>query len=261
MTRSQLPDKPGLKPGAILSKHDHRPWPLPAAPWVMTQSWYHLLFAHWPVPAEQLRPLLPPGLELDTFEGQAWVGVVPFGIRPLRLRFLPEWPLVTAFLELNVRTYVIADGKPGVWFFSLDASDKFAVAAARFAYGLPYFNATMNLSVDAGNVVYNSQRTDSRIGPGEFSSRYRPIDDVYTAAPGSLDAWLTERYCLYTLFNKNLFRANIHHVPWPLQRAAGLIQRNTVTQAHGITLPDTEPLLHYTERLDVLVWALERVRR
>ncbi len=226
----------------------------------MTQSWHHLLFAHWPVPADSLRPLLPPGLELDTFQGQAWVGVVPFSIRPLRLRFLPQWPVVTAFLELNVRTYVTAEGKPGVWFFSLDAGDRLAVEAARRVYGLPYYNAQMNMHVDAGHVVYNSNRNDKRLGPGEFSSRYRPIDDVVTATPGSLEHWLTERYCLYTTLGKKLYRANIHHWPWPLQRAGGLIQRNTVTQAHGITLPDDEPLMHYVERLDMLMWALERVR-
>jgi uncharacterized protein YqjF (DUF2071 family) len=227
----------------------------------MTQSWHHLLFAHWPVPADTLRPLLPPGLELDTYQGQAWVGVVPFNIRPLRLRFLPEWPVPTAFLELNVRTYVTAEGKPGVWFFSLDASDRLAVEAARVSYGLPYFFAGMTMRLDAGNVVYDSRRRDKRTGPGEFSSRYRPIDDVYQAADGSLDHWLTERYCLYTLMHKRLYRANIHHWPWPLQQAGGVIQRNTVTQAHGFALPEVEPLMHYAERLDVLVWALERVRQ
>jgi uncharacterized protein YqjF (DUF2071 family) len=228
----------------------------------MTQSWVHLLFAHWPVDAAGLRSTLPAGLELDTYEGQAWVSVVPFGIRPLRLRYLPNLsgPFETAFLELNVRTYVTAEGKPGIWFYSLDASEKFAVMAARFTYGLPYFNAKMQMSVDAGNIVYDSRRSDPRIGPGEFSSRYRPTDDVYAAAPGSLDAWLTERYCLYTQMGRTLYRGNIHHVPWPLQPAAGIIQRNTVTQAHGITLPDVSPIMHYAERLDVLVWALERVK-
>lgn len=225
----------------------------------MAQSWHHLLFAHWPVEADVLQPLLPPGLTLDTYEGQAWVGVVPFRIRPLRLRFLPEWPLVTAFLELNVRTYVVAEGKPGVWFFSLDASDRVMVEAARFTYGLPYYYAKMSIRHDAGHIYYNTQRRDKRVGAGEFSSRYRAIDDVYRAEAGSLDAWLTERYCLYTRFGRFLFRANIHHHPWPLQPAAATIQRNTLTEAHGFTLPDTEPLLHYSERIDVLVWALEGV--
>lgn len=260
MTRSLSPVKPGLHPRDILAQRDHRPWPLPSAPWVMTQSWHHLLFAHWPVSPDLLTPLLPNGLQLDTFDGQAWVGVAPFRIRPLRLRFMPQWPVITAFLELNVRTYVVAEGKPGVWFFSLDANDRVAVAAARFAYGLPYFNAKMNMRLDGGHLYYNSQRSDRRTGPGEFSIRYRPIDDVYRAEPGALDAWLTERYCLYTRFGRMLFRANIHHPPWPLQPAAATIQRNSVTQAHGIRLPDSEPLLHYAERLDVLVWPLERVR-
>lgn len=260
MTRSPLPVKPGLSPRDILKQRDHRPWPLPPSPWVMTQSWHHLLFAHWPVPADVLWPLLPGGLALDTFEGQAWVGVVPFSIRPLRLRFLPKWPLVTAFLELNVRTYVTAEGKPGVWFFSLDASDRLAVEAARIAYGLPYFYAKMRMRMEGGSVLYDSQRSDRRVGPGEFSIRYRPIDDVYTAQPGSFDSWLTERYCLYTRFGPVLLRANIHHPAWPLQPAAATIQRNSVTEAHGFRLPDVEPVLHYAERLDVLLWALERVR-
>src|SRR5688500_15722341 len=129
----------------LLLAQAHRPWPVPPSPWIMTQTWSKLLFAHWPVPPEQIRPLLPPSVTLDTFDGQAWVGVVPFDIPNIRPRFLPPIPTMAHFLELNVRTYVTRDGKPGVWFFSLDAASRLAVEGARLAFHLPYFNAQMSL--------------------------------------------------------------------------------------------------------------------
>lgn len=226
----------------------------------MVQRWLRPLFAHWPVAPDVLRPLIPPGLALDLYDGQAWVGVVPFAVTGLRPRGLPPLPPTAQFLELNVRTYVTAEGKPGVWFFSLDASSRLAVEGARLGFGLPYFHADMLAGVDGDRVHYSSRRTDPRIDPGDFEATYRPVSDVFTAAPGSLDAWLTERYCLYTLFMGQLWRVNILHPPWMLRRAEADLWRNTVTEAHGISLPDAPPLLHLAEPQDVLVWFLERVK-
>src|SRR5215213_585770 len=130
---------------AILSDPGHRLWPRPRRPWVMAQTWTHLLFAHWPLPPEAVRPLIPAGLPLDTFDGQAWVGIVPFQVVGLRARWLPPIPGTANFPELNVRTYITRDDKPGVWFFSLDAANRLAVEAARASYHLPYFKADMHV--------------------------------------------------------------------------------------------------------------------
>jgi hypothetical protein len=233
--------------------YDHRPWPLPAKPWVMTQTWHDLLFAHWPVPAEMLRPHIPPDIQLDTYARQAWVGVVPFRMSGVRPRGVPPVPALSAFPELNVRTYVTDGEHPGVWFFSLDAGNPIAVTVARRWFHLPYFRAQMlQLGED-----YLSQRTHGGAPPADLLVRYRPTDEVFHSQPGTLEYWLTERYCLYTTDRrKRLLRGDIHHNPWPLQPAEAEFIRNTMTQPHDIVLPDTAPLLHFARRLDVLVWPL-----
>jgi uncharacterized protein len=246
-----------LMPHPLLLSQSHRLWPVPRLPWIMTQTWNKLLFAHWPVPPEQIRPLLPPGLTLDTFEGEAWVGVVPFDITDIRPRALPAIPTMSHFLELNVRTYVTHEGKPGVWFFSLDAASRLAVEGARLAFHLPYFNARMTLKTQGDTVRYVSERRDRRAGAGKFKASYRPVGEVFQSRAGTLEYFLTERYCLYSASRGRVYRANIHHLPWPLQLAEAEIEVNTVADAFGIKLPDRAPLLHYSERLPVLVWYLE----
>jgi hypothetical protein len=244
----------------LLAQLDHRPWELPRRPWIMMQTWRNLLFAHWRVPAEMIEPHLPPSLTLDTFEGEAWLGVVPFHMTGIRPRWLPPIPGTAAFVELNVRTYVTAGGKAGVWFFSLDATRWLAVEAARTFYHLPYFKAAMSVQLDGDAVQYHSERTDRRADSGLFEGTYQPTGAVYASQPGTLDHWLTERYCLYAAAGKRLFRGEIHHLPWPLQPAAADIHVNTVVDAHGLALPDEMPLLHYAGRLDVLIWNVEAVR-
>ncbi len=239
---------------------DHRPWPLPDAPWVLSQSWHHLLFAHWPLSPEALRPLIPRGLELETFDGQAWLGVVPFDIQDFKLRGLVPLPLMTAFLELNVRTYVTAEGKAGIWFFSLDAASAMAVAGARALYHLPYFNAAMSIRVVGDTLTYTSRRTHRHAPSAVFEGSYRPTGPVYCAQPGTLENWLTERYCLYAADGRGrLYRGEIHHQPWPLQPAEATIATNTMAQPHGFQLPDWLPLLHYARRLDVALWPVRQV--
>ncbi len=255
---------------ARLDQLDHRPWPRPVAPWVMAQSWHDLLFAHWPISPDLLRPLVPDILELDTFDGQAWIGVVPFRMSGVRPRGLPSVPWLSAFPELNVRTYVRhpqsakADGdKPGVYFFSLDAANPVAVAIARTVFHLPYFRAKMSVQPQGEDVVYRSLRTHSGVPVGELSGVYGPTGPVYAAQPGSLDHWLTERYCLYAVspFHSQpqndhwrLWRSEIHHAPWPLQPAHADFPINTVAQSLGVPLADRPPLLHFARRIDVVVW-------
>lgn len=243
-----------------LEQQGHRPWPIPGGPWIMTQTWHDLLFAHWPVRPEALRPLLPAGLHLDTYDGSAWVGVVPFHMSGIRVRWLPPIPTTSRFAELNVRTYVTTGSKAGVWFFSLDAASFLAVEGARRLFHLPYFNAHMSVQLQGDCVTYSSRRTDNRARDAEFAGIYGPTGPVFHAESGSLEQWLTERYCLYSADAKGrLYRGEIHHHPWPLQPAEAEIGRNTMTTCHGIALPDRAPLLHFAKRLDVLVWPLARV--
>lgn len=245
---------------AILEHREHRPYPLPDRPWCMTMSWLDLLFAHWSFEPKLIRALLPDGLELDTHEGRAWVGVVPFRMEHVGPRGLNWLPGVSAFPELNVRTYVIADGKPGVWFFSLDAASRVAVAAARAGFHLPYFNARMSCESRDGWIEYRSARCHRGQPAGEFVGRYRGVGEPYLSQAGTLEQWLTRRYCLYAQDRAGrIRRGEIHHEPWPLQAAELELQTCTVTDGWGITLPDEPPLLHFVERIDVLGWLLERV--
>ncbi len=235
----------------------HRPWPPPARPWVGAQRWQGLLFAHWPLPAERLRPAVPAALPLDTYDGQAWLGIVPFSLSGLRLRGLPPIPGLSAFPELNVRTYVTLGGKPGVYFISLDAGNPLAVAGARCLH-LPYYYARMTVRRQGEVVEYASRR----LGPSgaALRARYHPVGDPAPASPGSLAHWLTERYCLYTVDRRRgVRRLEIHHPPWPLQGAAAEFAVNTMTAPAGISLPNTPPLLHYAQRQDVVTWAPEAI--
>lgn len=226
----------------------------------MAMSWRDLLFAHWPVAPEAIRALVPAGLALDTFEGLAWVGVVPFRMTGVRLRGTPALPGPGAFPELNVRTYVVHGDKPGVWFFSLDAASMFAVAAARRWFHLPYYYAAMRCEVGRGEVAYRSRRAHRGAGPAHFVARYGPTGDPFLARPGSLEHWLTERYCLYSATPEGaILSGDVHHAPWPLQPAAARIDVETMAQAAGIELPKTPPHLLFARRLDVVGWSPERV--
>jgi len=244
----------------VLKQTHHRPWPMPDAPWVMTQSWHHLLFAHWPVDPATVRERIPPALPLDLYDGQAWIGIVPFHMTNVAPRGLPNVPLVSAFPELNVRTYVTVEGRPGVYFFSLDAASTIAVAAARTLFGLPYFAAEMTVTVDAAGVQYQSVRKPRTAGVAEFTGRYRPLSPVQPPVAGRLEYFLTERYCLYRVDRSNrIHRLEIHHPPWPLQVAEAAFDRNTMAAAAGIQLPPVAPLLHYAHRQDMVAWAPRRL--
>lgn len=224
-------------------------------PWVMRQRWHDVLFMHWPVAPALVRPHVPDGLELQTFDGEAWIGVVPFRMSGIRLRWLPPIPFTSAFPELNVRTYVTDGEKPGVWFFSLDAHNVAAVAVARAWFRLPYFRAVMRCDTSEKGTAYASTRVHKGAPPAEFAGAYRPAGDATTAKPGTLDHWLTERYCLFAPGRKGLLRGDIEHEPWPLQPAEAEIIMNTMSP---IELPDTAPLLHYARFMDVRLWAPAR---
>jgi uncharacterized protein YqjF (DUF2071 family) len=244
-----------VSPHPSLAHLSHRPWPLPGAAWTWRQSWRDLLFAHWPIEAARLRPLVPEGLAIQEFDGVAWIAVVPFRMTGVMRRYLPDLPWISAFPELNVRTYVERDGRPGVWFLSLDATNPLAVWAARRFFHLPYFRATMSLRSGAAEILYRSERAGAR-----FEAACQPVSEVYHAQAGSLEHWLTERYCLYARDGSGaLWRNDVHHPPWPLQKAEARFKENTMAESHGLELKGAPALLHFARRIDVVVWSGERV--
>jgi uncharacterized protein YqjF (DUF2071 family) len=237
-----------------LEKLEHRPWPLPPRGWIMGQTWEELLFAHWRVPVDEVRKHVPHQLEVDEHDGSAWLGITPFRLTGLRGRGTIPIPYVSRFLELNVRTYVRAEEKPGIWFFSLDASSRLAVEAARRTYRLPYFHARMSASRRGEWIDYECARIAE--AGRVFSGSYRPAGAVFHAEPGSLEWFLAERYCLYTTDERGtLARAEIHHGPWPLQSAEAEIDLASISPLEL----SGDPLLHFSRRQDVVIWPLERV--
>jgi uncharacterized protein len=237
-----------------LAETAHRPWPVPEHRWLLAQTWEDLLFAHWRVSEEALRSVVPRELPLDTFDGSAWIGVTPFVVRGMRARHVPPLPPVSRFPELNVRTYVTVDGLPGIYFLSLDAASWMAVWGARRAFRLPYFRARMVIARGEGGVEYESTRVSRDGEPASFEASYRPIGERFVAAPGSLEFFLAERYCLYTFDQRmTVYRTEIHHPPWPMQHAEAEIRRNSMLRPLAIE-PQGEPLLHFARRQDVLIW-------
>jgi uncharacterized protein YqjF (DUF2071 family) len=245
---------------AILEDVAHRPWPVPDGPWIMTQTWHDLLFAHWPVDAGALREKVPVEFDLDLFDGTAWLGIVPFHMTNLAPRGVPSLPWISEFPELNVRTYVRISDKPGVYFFSLDAGSTLAVRAARSLLNLPYYSAAMSVAPSAADIRYDSRRVD---GPAAtFSASYGPVGPPFVAACGSLEYFLTERYCLYNLDRRGApYRLDIHHPPWALQPGVAEFTVNTMADAAGVTLPDMKPLLHFSRRQDMVAWAPRALQR
>jgi uncharacterized protein YqjF (DUF2071 family) len=232
----------------------------------MSQRWNDLLFAHWPMPVSAIEALLPEGLEADTFHGSAWLGIVPFWMDRVRLRGLPAIPGAREFPELNVRTYVRDQRTrtPGVYFFSLDAGNLLAVMFARGIFHLPYYWAQMSIQPRGQRDFSFYSRRLLTGKPVRFAARYRGLGPTHKLAqsrPGTIEYFLTERYCLFTRDPLGrLLRANIHHIPWPLEDAEAEIERNELAAALGLQLPETEPLLHYSRRLAVYVWPKEVVQ-
>jgi uncharacterized protein YqjF (DUF2071 family) len=244
----------------ILNEVVHRPYPMPQGPWIMTQTWHDLLFAHWPVDRALVASQVPPGIALDLFDTEAWLGIIPFRMTNVAPRGVPALPWVSAFPELNVRTYVQVNGKPGIYFFSLDAGNPLAVGAARTMFHLPYFSASMKVVEQDGAVIYESRRTGSESSAAELKVSYRPTGSVFQALPGTLEHFLTERYCLFTTDNAgHLHTVDIHHPPWPLQAAEATFDVNTMAEAAGLRLPSVSPLLHFAKRQDMVAWPLRKM--
>ncbi len=231
----------------------------------MAMTWHELLFMHWPVDAGALREFIPPSLEIDLFDGAAWLGIVPFRMTGVRHRWLPALPGLSAFPELNVRTYVRArDGRAGVWFFSLDAPHRLAVRVARATFNLPYMDAAMSSRREGQWTVYECRRTGpksalafgrARTTEARFNGSYRGVGPALRSAAGSIESFLTDRYCLYSWGRGTLRRGEIDHGPWPLQAAEARIECNTMAGALGLSPAAWgDPLLHYAAKLQVIAW-------
>jgi len=225
----------------------------------MHQSWGKLLFIHWAIDERLLRPLIPPALEIDTFDGTAWIAEVPFTMWDIRAfpPYVPAVPGLRAMHELNVRTYVQFAGVPGVWFFSLDCNNAAAVLGARTFYYLPYYNAEIELNQHESIINYSSKRTDTPLA--NFQASWEIGDPLLESTPDSLEYFLTERYCLYSEHHGNLYRARINHPRWPLRHATLRSWSSLMTSPLALPLPKEDPLLHYAEELSVEIWSLEKV--
>ncbi len=235
---------------------------VPPSGWpIMYQHWGRLLFLHWAVPAESLRPLIPDPLVIDTFDGAAWIGITPFTMWGMRPVILPPVPFLSESHELNVRTYVHLDGVPGIWFFSLDASNPVAALGARLTLHLPYFNARMSLEQRDHTIQFISRRTRPHAAPAEFEAVWTVGNRLPPSEPGSLQFFLTERYALYSARNGALYRARISHRPWPLHEAQLVSFRSNMIEAQGLPSPEGAPLLHQQgDPLKVGVWPRVRIR-
>jgi len=235
----------------IIQQTAHREYPLPNGPWLMTQTWQHLLFLHWPVPIQLLRDYIPSSLEIDTYEQTAWISIIPFQIRNMRLRMTPSIPYVRSYLELNVRTYVRCGGIKGVYFFSLDADKWHAVLGARMAT-LPYFYAKMGFQHNENRYIFTSERYGMETIA--FDGSYYVTSNTYYPEPGSLDYWLSERYFLWTHKFGHLYRIGIHHEPWKLQQGNATIHRQSMTPFLPDTVFTSPPKVTYALSKRALFW-------
>jgi uncharacterized protein len=234
--------------------------PLPDRPWLMRMRWCDLLFTHWVVDPRLVRTRIPQQLELDLFDGRAYLSAAAFRMQGVAPRLLPNLPGFHSFPELNLRTYVTLDQKPGVWFFSLDAGNKLAVRAARRFFYLPYFDATFKIANAGRAIEYSAVRTHRGAGNAAFLAVYGPAGEVYRSATGSLDSWLTDRYCLYAADDAgNVYRGEIDHAPWPLQPATATVRVNTLGEWLGLRMKGPPDPVHFAKSLDVHAWSVDRL--
>lgn len=233
----------------ILNNIAHRPWPLPAGQWQYYQEWNNALFLHWSVPVEMLKPLIPDSLHLDLHDGKAWVSVVAFKMEKIRPKGLPTIPFVSDFYEVNVRTYVTKDRKPGVYFLNIEAQKTISAFIARKLSGLPYEKSSI-LTSSVGDTI--SFKSSNKLKGFKLEADYQVKENI--AGKSILDYWLTERYCLYLEEKSSLYRYEIHHDEWEINSVN--IKRLDIDYGiAGLAIKSTKPaLIHYSKGVQVLAW-------
>lgn len=241
----------------IYKEVEHRLLPLPRNNWIMRQAWRNTLFLHWPVQPEQLRPYIPSVLEIDTYDGSAWLGIVAFEMEGIYFRGLSFFSVVAPFSEVNVRTYVKHEGRPGVFFISLDVNDWASLLIAKRWYRLPYHSADIAIRRKGNAIFYDSVRRNL---PVRFDGICTPKENEFFPSNDTLDHFLTEKYCFYTTQNnKDIFHGDIHHQPWPLQRADVQIQRNTLFSPLNLDFSEEDPVVHFSKGVDSLMWNVKKL--
>lgn len=237
----------------------HKGTDLPNLPWVMKQTWHDLLFAHYPVKLELLQKLVPPVIQLDSYNGSAWIGIVPFHVQNHRARLLPPIPGIDRFSQLNIRTYVTVNGKRGVYFIRVDMNHLIAGVLAKTFYYMPFQAATIKMKQNDQTIHFNSQKNGQH--QFEFQCKYKPITLPFYAAKGSFEQWLVERYSFYALNKKGeVVRSDILHDYWPLQLVEGEISNHSILLNVGIQVAKDEPILHYAKKMEALLWPVVRVK-
>ncbi len=255
---------------SLLYSVEHRPWLPPDAHWLFSQSWNDALFAHFPIDPLTLRRLVPEALTLDLYDGVAWLTISPFCISHLRPSGVPPLPGLSSFPQVNLRTYVTMQGKPGLFYFSADVANLSAVWFARIFFRMQYWQSKIQISgatIRAHNPAERTIRVRcSRLhgpaaldGPVKFDAAYSPEGKIERARRGSLDEFLTERYCVYSWNRRKFYRTEVHHQPWPLQRASVEIRANTIAEPLGLALPIEPALCHFSRSLKMLIWAPESI--
>lgn len=244
----------------ILQDIAHRPWPMPSKPWNMRQKWRNFLFCHWPVSPDVLRSLIPSFLQVDTFEQNAWIGIIVFEMKGIYLRGMPIVSVVPGFAEINVRTYVQYNGKPGIFFLSLDVGDWASLKIAKRWYHLPYQASDVTFQNEGQSYKCLSKRRKNQEIAAQFQVKYTPISDVFVPMPGTIEHFLTERYCLYsTDLRGNLYSGEIHHQVWPLQHAKAEILNNTLLSPFDIDITEEKHLFHFSKGVDTLFWNIRKL--
>ncbi|MGM7723666.1 YqjF family protein [Metabacillus sp. Hm71] len=245
----------------LLNDFIHRPFPLPSKKYIMRQTWRNLLFLHWPIPLEKLRPYIPSALQVDTFNGSAWLGIILFVIEGIYPLGLSSVSLTPSFPEINVRTYVTCNGKPGIYFMSIDVENWASLKIAKNWYHLPYHSAEISFRKEGQTFHCHSIRKGNESAPISFMGKYVPVSEVYCPKEGTLDHWLTERYCMYSSKKGvNIFCGDIHHRPWPLQKAEVEVVKNTLFTPYQFDLSEVTPIAHFSTGVDSLIWNIKKVQ-
>lgn len=245
----------------LLNDIIHRPYPLPSKNWIMRQTWKNVLFLHWPIPLEKLRPHIPTSLQIDTYKGTAWLGIILFVLEGIYPFGLSSISLTPKFPEINVRTYVTYNGKPGIYFLSIDVDNWASLKIAKHWYHLPYHSAHISFQKEGESFHCHSVRRENRNDPLSFHCKYASVSDVYAPKEGTLDHWLTERYCFYSSNNGvSIYCGEIHHQPWPLQKAKIELVNHTLFTPFHFDLPEEKPVIHFSPGVDSLMWNIKKIR-